>query len=146
MPTKKKKRGFAFSSFQAIASSDPFGEQCLQDDLSIGPPLSSFFFISQMNGWYIKLNGRNWVSICSNILLLSEPRKKEENIVLESSSCPLYVLEPFPSRKWSTCCCKMLAASHSKYVTVWKLEKFTLTMLQKLLREKDLHINQQFTL
>ena len=49
-------------------------EQCLQDDLSIGPsPLSSSFFISQMNGWYIKLNGRNWVSICSNILLLSEP-------------------------------------------------------------------------
>ena len=35
-------------------------------------------FISQMNGWYIKLNGRNWVSICSNILLLSEPRKKRK--------------------------------------------------------------------
>ena len=67
------------------------------------------------------------------------PEKKEENIVLESSSCPLHVLEPFPSRKWSTCCCKMLAASHSKYVTVWKLEKYTLSMLQTLLRENDLY-------
>ena len=92
------------------------------------------------------MGGIGFQSAAIYYCFLNPEKKKEKNIVLESSSCPLYVLEPFPSRKWSTCCCKMLAASHSKYVTVWKLEKFTLTMLQKLLRENDLHINQQFTL